>query len=390
MVAAALAARCGSTRLSAIPSPCQLPVSAPARVLGCGAFLKNSACIVDGDRVTWSALHGDLVDAASCRLLEASVDSLCRQARGRLHAIAHDLHPDFYSTRLAGALASQLRVPAIPVQHHHAHIAAVVAARGIAGPVIGIALDGVGLGDDGLAWGGELLWVGGARAVRDWRRVAHLQPLLLPGGDAAAREPWRLAAALLHEGGRGDEIVSRFAPIVGQQAARIVQSMLARKLNCPSTSSAGRWFDAAAGVLGLSVRQAAEAEAARALEARATDWLRRHPGFERPWDSLDLRPIVEALFDIASDDAEGVARGAAGFHLALVGGLAQAATIAARETSTREVVLGGGCFQNRLLRERLGDALRAAGLRVHLAPAADCGDSGLALGQAWVGAYMLD
>lgn len=372
------------------PGLAHLPGAAPARVLGCGAFLKNSACIVDGDRVAWSSLHGDLVDAATCLKLEASVDRLCRQARGRLQAIAHDLHPDFYSTRLAAALAAQLQVPAVPVQHHHAHIAAVVATRGIADPVIGIALDGVGLGNDGQAWGGELLWVGGARAVGDWRRVAHLHPLLLPGGDIAAREPWRLAAAVLHEGGRGDEIISRFSPIVGQQAARIVQAMLARKLNCPSTSSAGRWFDAAAGALGLSVRLSAEAEAAQALEARATDWLRRHPGFAQPWESLDLRPVVEALFDIAPDDAEGVARGAAGFHLALVGGLAQAAIVAARETSTRDVVLGGGCFRNQVLRERLRDALNSAGLRVHLASVADCGDAGLALGQAWIGAYVLE
>ena len=362
--------------------PTALPCPAPARVLACGAFLKNSACFVDGGSVRWSALHGDLGDPRACAALERSLEALIGDAAS-VDAVAHDLHPDFHSTLLAVALAERLGVPAVAVQHHHAHIAAVQAEQGL-DAVIGIALDGVGLGSDGAAWGGELLWVDAA--AQRWRRLAHLQPIALPGGDIAAREPWRLAAAVLHEVGRGELIEERYAPAVGAQAARTLRAMLERRLNCPLSSSAGRWFDAAAGALGLSVRQGAEAEAALALERRASDWLRDHPRFEAPWQSLDLRPVVAALFDIGRGDAAAVARGAASFHLALAGGLAHAAVAAAKEHATAQVVLGGGCFMNRVLAGRLRAALEQAGLSVHAPLAMSCGDSGLALGQAWVAA----
>lgn len=241
-------------------------------VLASGAWLKNTACLLDHGQVRWSALHGDLQDPAACRQLEASLRALARGARAPVAAVAHDLHPDFYSTRIAVALADEWGVPAIAVQHHHAHIAAVMAEHGLDEPVIGLALDGVGLGTDGTAWGGELLRVSG----HGWERLGSLWPLALPGGDAAAREPWRMAASALHALGAGDRIAARFSPDVGPGLAAGVQRMLATGLNCPTTSSAGRWFDAAAGALGLCIRQAHEAEAAMALEAAAARWLARH------------------------------------------------------------------------------------------------------------------
>ena len=160
-----------------------LPAAAPARVLACGAWLKNRACLIDGDRVHWSANHGDLYGTEARGALDASVDWLLLQASGPVEAIAHDLHPDFHSTDVALALADQLGVPAIGVQHHHAHIAVVQAEAGLDEPVIGIAMDGVGLGTDDTAWGGEFLRVDGA----GWKRLGHLPPLPLPGGDVAAR-----------------------------------------------------------------------------------------------------------------------------------------------------------------------------------------------------------
>jgi hydrogenase maturation protein HypF len=319
------------------------------------------------------------VDA--CDALEASVHALLAQAGG-IDAIAHDLHPDFHSTRLAQQLAVALNVPCHAVQHHHAHIGVVVAEQGIAGPVIGVALDGVGLGTDGTAWGGELLLVDGAHC----ERIDHLPALALPGGDVAAREPWRMAAAALHAIGRADAIAQRFAPVVGMPAASMLRTMLDRDLNCPRTTAAGRWFDAIAGLLGLSVRQSLEADAAIALERLATAWLAEHPAETAQQHDLDLRMWLAYAADARDDDAR--SRVAACFHLALAEGLARSAARAAAAAGTSHVVLGGGCFFNRILAERLPARLRAMGLNVHLPRAVNCGDAGLALGQAWVAAQL--
>lgn len=355
-----------------------LPRPAPARVIAAGAWLKNAACRVDGRRVRWSPLHGDLGTPDACRALEASLRALAEA--GPVDAVAHDLHPDFESTRLAQALAAELGVPAVPVQHHHAHVAVLQAEAADDAPLVGLALDGVGLGTDGTAWGGELLWVDGAR----WRRLDHLGALALPGGDVAAREPWRMAAALLHALGRGDEIVPRLGPRVGDGLAAGVRTMLDRGLNCPATSGAGRWFDAAAGLLGFSDRQTQEAEAAIALERAATGWLAEHDDPALPPTGLDLRALGHALADTRDP-----AQGAALFHLGLAQALADAAIAAARTHGVHAVALGGGCFFNRLLAERLGARLADAGLVVRLPAGMNCGDAGLALGQAWVAAHAV-
>lgn len=359
-------------------------------VLAVGAWLKNAACLVLHGQAHWSPVHGDLSDPAACEALDRSVQALVQQAADAgapVRAIAHDLHPDFFSTRLAITTAEALGVPAIGVQHHHAHLAAVVAEHGIEGPVVGLALDGVGLGTDGMPWGGELLWLDGAR----WERLGHLWPLALPGGDRAAREPWRMAASALHALGQGDQIVSRFGPAVGEAVAAGVRQMLDKNLNCPLTSSAGRWFDAAAGALGLCLHQRDEAQAAIALEQAATRALTRHatlaplPGAVVGVDGvIDLRPVLAQLFDAPDADAA-----AAGFHLAMADALADALIAAAHARGTRTAALGGGCFFNRILRERIEQRLTSAWLTVVHTGAKGCGDAGLAIGQAWVAAQTL-
>lgn len=364
---------------------------APARVLACGAYLKNRACLIDGTQVHWSAVHGDLADADSRTALLHAVDALYAAAQGPLDAVAHDLHPDFFSTHLALEFARQHDVPAIAVQHHHAHAAVVVAEQALQDGCLAITLDGMGLGIDGRAWGGELLWVGGAQAVPQWRRLEALAPLALPGGDAAAREPWRLAAAVLHALGRGDEIVPLFGPLVGTGNAETVRSMLAHDLHCPRTSSAGRWFDAAAGALGLCLRQQSEAAAAMALEAAASEGLAGvldAASLPVPV-SLDLAPLVAHLLGLRDQGPSALGRGATWFHQALAGGLAQAARRHAQATECSQVVLAGGCMANRLLVRLLLQELQDAGLQVFTAQAAGCGDAGLALGQAWVAAWTV-
>jgi len=381
----------------------QLPAAAPATVLALGAYLKNTACWLEGTAVTWSTVHGDLGEPSARDALERSVEALC--AGRRPDAVACDLHPDFHSTQLAEQLAARWGVPLIRVQHHHAHVAAVMAEGDrepqpgavplSARPVIGIALDGYGLGDDGGAWGGELLLVRGQGGAAVHERVGHLQSLPLPGGDAAARQPWRVAAAAQWLDGDGAQIEARWAPMVGAQAARTVRQMLDRSLNCPMTSSAGRWFDAAAGALGLSVQQAHEAEAAIALERCARQWLQDHPG-ESPGivaegaGTLDLTPVLRDLLQVGlqhADDVTLIGQAAARFHLTLAQRLAEAAADAAALHGVADVVLTGGCFHNRVLSGALTEILQAEGLRVHRQLHGDCGDAGLAIGQAWVAAW---
>ncbi len=359
-----------------------------AAILACGAWLKNRACLLQEDHIVWTALHGDLGEPDNCLALEASVHELVALYGADIVAVAHDLHPDFFSSRLAVGVAHELGVPAIAVQHHHAHIGVIMAEYGLSEPVIGLALDGVGLGTDGVAWGGELLFVDGPA----WKRLGHLQTLSLPGGDTAAREPWRMAAAVLHTLGRADEIVPRFAKCAGHAAALTVQTMLERGIHCPPTTGAGRWFDAAAGALGLSVRQTVEAEAAIALERCAQGWIDEYGMPEVTGavviddaGNLDLRTVLAMLFACADcGDAQAIARGAAQFHLELAAGLTQWAASAARRHHVSTIALGGGCFFNRIIRTHLTQQLTAQGLRVLLPATVSCGDDALALGQAWV------
>lgn len=364
-----------------------------SRVIATGAFLKNRVALWQDGRWVMSALHGDLSTPQACVALEDSVHALLQAADGRIEAMAHDLHPDFHSTHVALALAAELGVPALGVQHHLAHIGVALAEAGLADDtavpptevVIGIALDGVGLGDDGTAWGGEVLRVQAGQA----QRVAHLQPLWLPGGDRAAQQPWRMAAAALHAMGRSNEISPRFAPRVGHAAAEGVAGLLQRRLNCPVTTSAGRWFDAAAAALGLCEVQHDEAQAAMALEALAATMPASDSTTPLPMPQgvIDLRQLLAELFELA--DAGQAAAGARRFHDTLADSLALAASAAAQEAAARTIVLGGGCFFNRLLTQRLSARLVAAGLRVLQPQAVSVGDAGLALGQAWVAAQRL-
>ncbi|MBL8328489.1 MAG: carbamoyltransferase HypF [Rubrivivax sp.] len=361
-----------------------LPVAAPATVLAVGAYLKNTACLLDGGNLCWSAPHGDLSTPQACAALEESLEMLVAQARMPVQAVAHDLHPDFHSTRLAVQWAERLGVPAFGVQHHHAHLAVVQAEQGLReDAIVGLALDGVGLGTDGQAWGGEVL------VVRDHhsQRVAHLPPLPLPGGDVAAREPWRLAAAVLHATGQSARIVPWLGPQVGDTFARGVQMLLDKDLNCPRSSAAGRWFDAAAAALGLNLRQTREAEAAQAVEAAAHEWFASHDADELDACDCTLDDLPAFVATLVDEPDRG--RGAARFHRSLAQMLSAAVIQACRAQGVRTVALGGGCFFNRILSAAVEVRLRGAGLTVHRPAALSVGDASLALGQAWVAAHHL-
>lgn len=362
-------------------------------LLALGAWFKHAACLLDAEGWTFGPNLGDLDSAQACAGVEPAVEALLAAARRTPRAVAHDLHPDFHSTRVALATATRLGVPAIGVQHHHAHVGAVLAEHGRfdARPVLGLALDGVGLGTDGQAWGGELLVVTGGQ----FQRLGRLRPLRLPGGDRAAREPWRMAAALLHAGGRGDEIATRFSP---HAAATMLAQVLERPALSPPSTSLGRHFDAAAGLLGICEVMQFEAEAAIALEklavqqalpaVDAADWRIVAAGANEAAPvalELDLHPLLLRLAD--EPDA---GRGAARFQATLAAALEDWVARAASLTGCTTVVLGGGCLHNRLLADALHARLPARGLDTLGALRLSPGDASLALGQAWVALHRLN
>jgi len=366
------------------PAAIRLPRAGPC-VLAFGAHLKNSVCVTRGDQAFLSPHIGDLDNAATCAFLDETVERILNLLEVSPAIVAHDLHPDDFSTRAAALFAARHGLPSVAVQHHHAHIAAVCAEHGQRGPVLGLALDGVGLGSDGGAWGGELLKVDGAAC----ERLGHLRPLPLPGGDRAAREPWRMAAAVLHELGRNADIGARF----NEAGAGMVATLLARDINCPRSSSMGRVFDAAAGLLGLSSHLQFEAQAAIFLEQAATRHIDIH-GWPQPMASgwvitgqgqLDLLPLLASL-----DAATEVDQAAARFHATLVAGLTDWVVQAAQASGLTTLAWGGGCFLNVLLSLGLRQNLEQRGLTVLAPVRASPGDASLALGQAWVALNSLE
>lgn len=368
-------------------TPLAMPLQeAGPPVLAFGAHLKATLCMARGREAFLSQHIGNLNSPAACAALDEAAEHLQTILSVRPAAVAHDAHPDYYSTRAALEMAARLGVPAVAVQHHHAHIAAVCAEHRLDGPVLGFAADGVGLGTDGMPWGGELLQVDGG----DVRRLGHLAPLPLPGGDRAAREPWRMACAVLHALGGADEAARRFAH---QPHVALVLDMLARGTRCPPTTSLGRCFDAAAGLLGLCERMSFEGQAAMLLETAARAYGKALPlpgGYHidrRSPDGplvLNLYPLFNQLVEEATPE-----RGAAHFHASLVDGLEHWIGEAAEAHGLRRVALAGGCLHNRVLAAGLRSKLIARGLSVFEAQHVPPGDGGIALGQAWVARAQL-
>ncbi len=362
-------------------SPILLPAGGPP-VLACGAWLKNTVCVTRGNEAHVSQLIGDLDSAEARQKLDQAVARLCRTLEVQPAIVAHDLHPDFYSTHFGLAYAEEFGLPVVAVQHHHAHIAALCAEHRIREPVLGLALDGVGLGTDATPWGGELLFVDGA----NFERIGHLAPLAMPGGDRAATEPWRMAASVLFQLGRGDEIVQRFP---AQAGARTATAMLQRGLNCPMTSSMGRLFDAAAGLLGVNEKQDFEAQAAILLQGLAEKHGAAAPlpdGYRiveqaapGAADLLDFAPLLATLADCRDTPYA-----AALFHATLSAGLADWVKHSAAAQPVRHIALGGGCFHNGVLLRDLTERLTAQGLQVLTAKQMPPSDCAISLGQAWI------
>jgi hydrogenase maturation protein HypF len=363
-----------------VPERLTLPVPSPVPILAVGAQLKSTFCVARGARA-WVGHHiGDLDDARTRTAFTEGIAHFERLFAVRPELVAHDLHPDYASTAVA---LEREGVATLGVQHHHAHLAACLAEHGLTGPAVGAIYDGSGLGTDGTLWGGEIL----TGDVHAFRRAGHLWPVRLPGGDRAARQPWRMAAAwLVACGGALPERPDVLRDAVPAEAWVTVCEMARRGFAAPQTTSMGRLFDAVAALCGLRARCTYEGQAAVELEAAADP--AHHGVYELPVGPglvLDARPTIRSVVD---DVAAGVPVGriAARVHRAVAEATAQACARAAAEAAVDLVVLSGGVFQNRLLLGWTLDALAGAGLRTLVPERLPPNDGGLSFGQAAIAA----
>jgi hydrogenase maturation protein HypF len=369
------------------PLPVLLKHAVPP-ILAVGPHLKNTIALSVGRQVFLSQHIGDLDTPEACAAFERGIADLIRLYEVEPIAIAHDLHPDYFSTQWArrAACDSELfaaPVKLVPVQHYHAHLASCLAENEVEGPALGVTWDGTGYGLDGTVWGGEFLW-GDASS---FERVAHLRTFRLPGGEAAVEEPRRTALGVLWEH-FGPEALEweDLAPVAAFSAGerRLLQQMLERGVNSPLTSSAGRLFDAVAALVGLRQKARFEAQAAMMLEYAVDETVTQ----AYPLSILDSRPLVldwgPLLEALLADLRQGVSVGvmAARFHNALVQGI----VAVARTLGMERAVLSGGCFQNRILLERAYRRLTETGIRVYVHQRIPPNDGGIALGQVAVAA----
>ncbi len=369
------------------PYPIRLAWQSPAHLLATGAEMKNALCLVRGSDAFLSQHIGEVDSLESLAYFRQALAHLSDLFKVRPEVIAHDMHPGYLTTRLAHDLAAERDLPRIEVQHHYAHIAAVLAEHGRDEPVIGLALDGTGYGPDGTIWGGEVLVADG----HGYERVAHLENLPLPGGAAAIRRPYRIAWGYLWETLGEIPPIPTLSSINPQEQAIVIQQVQ-RRLNTPLTSSAGRLFDAVSALLGLCPVATFEAQAAIALELAAR---------EADIDTLQPYPFVfgedgvlrvgDLLRGIVADLQRGRAVGeiAAAFHVTLAEMVVVAADLVRARTGLATVALSGGVFQNRLFLRLTRERLRAAGFEVLTHRQVPANDGGLSLGQASVALHAL-
>ncbi|MFE7093114.1 carbamoyltransferase HypF [Streptomyces erythrochromogenes] len=375
------------------PLPMTLPVPVPA-TLAAGGDLKNTFCLGEGHRAWLSAHIGDMDDLATQYALERAEQQLESITGVRPALLAADRHPGYRSARWARRTAGSR--PLVRVQHHHAHIASALAEHGLDGehPVIGVAFDGTGYGDDGAVWGGEVLLAD----YRGYTRFAHLGYVPLPGGDAAVHRPYRMALAHLQAAGLARTPDLPCVAACPPEELRVLERQLERGLNCVPTSSMGRLFDAVSSLAGVCHHAGYEAQAAIELEAAALGAGAAGPDYTfglslpEPPGAPVAGPVVAdpapLLTAVAADVRAGTDPGliAAGFHTAVTALVAELCVLARERHGPDTVALTGGVFANTLLSSACARALRARGFTVLRHGRVPPNDGGLSLGQLMVAA----
>ena len=375
------------------PEPIAFAFDLPVPLLACGGHLKNTFCLGKGRHAFVSHHIGDLENLETLTSFREGIEHFQHLFDIYPEAIAYDMHPEYLATKYALEKDMPRK---IAVQHHHAHIASVLAEHGLMEPVIGVAADGTGYGTDGAVWGCEIM----AADLRGFVRLAHLRYVPLPGGEQAVRQPWRMAAAYLSQayGGAFLDVDIPFVRQLDRAKWHMLSQMIARGINSPSTSSLGRLFDAVAALLGLpsgTATQLYEGQAAIELEVQATQnpQSESYPfSIETSGDQipalLDVAPMIRA---IVSDIQQGVAVPliANRFHRSIAGLLANVCDETRRQTGLNIVALSGGVFQNRLLLEQLLALLENMAFSVYINRLVPPNDGGLCLGQMAVAAAQL-
>jgi hydrogenase maturation protein HypF len=367
-----------------VPASLAIPMAGQSMGLCVGGELKNTVAVVRGGRAVLSHHMGDLTHTLAYEYFRRAVDDMCDLFGVRPQWIAHDLHPAYLSTAWATELARKLDVPLVGVQHHHAHAAAVMAEHGQVQPALAVVCDGVGYGADGTMWGGELLRVD----LKAYERLAHLKPMLLPGGDAAAHDGRRCALALLYQAfGDGFSEHPLAKTLVSDDTERAMLTAMIRKgLRCVPSSGAGRYFDGVAALLGVCMRNSFEAQAPMRLEsvAAAAPWRSDQDLFALEGDDvmrIDLSSLIRALVARAKAGWD-VAELAACFHDQFVKAWEAAVALFVETTGLNVVALSGGVFCNERLTGGLTDRLQRRGLRVLRHELVPPNDGGLSFGQA--------
>jgi hydrogenase maturation protein HypF len=381
----------GSTRFirrsrGFIPMPVFLNHSVP-QILACGAELKNTVCLTKDNNAFLSQHIGDLENLETYEFLKLTIEHMMRILDIHPEIIAYDLHPDYLSTRYA---EEQTNIEKIQVQHHHAHIVSCMAENKVDDPVIGLSFDGTGYGSDGNIWGGDILIAEENR----YTRVAHLDYIPMPGGDAAIKEPWRMAVSYLYDT-LGEGLWDLDLPVlkeISREKIKILVEMIAKKINSPLTSSLGRLFDGVAAIIGLRNRVYFEGQAAMELEMIAD--AKNSATYDWEWRSNDTyRILTEPIIQgVLRDVEKGIplSQISSKFHMTLIRLFTALCDGIRKDTGLNQVALSGGVFQNSLLLTGLLTSLENNHFEVYTHRRVPANDGGISLGQAVVAAATVN